>query len=533
MKTNRAWAAVSIASGLALTLSLAACGGSSYSSGAKPATSSVFTYDTYTQVMVDGWDPATEYSNGIIAMSNMYQTLTHYNSVTHQVEPLLATSWTHSSDGLTWTFQLRHGVYFHTGRLLSAQAAKAAILRTKALGGGASYIWGAVKTIDTPGQYTLVFHLSYPSPLALEASADYSAYIYDTQAAGAGGTLTKWLNTPHDGGTGPYTLQTWSSGQEFEVILKAFPRYWGGWSGSHYTKVVFRVVPQDTTAAQLLRSGQVNFVEQLSPTLWQSLKGASGINLVSSPSWQNLLAQLNSQSLSLPVRQAISYDTDYPGITAALGGAGVPSSGIVPAGLFGHFTNLPSYTYNPAKATELLKSVGYGPGKKPLNLTLTYTAGDTNEQVVATLLKSSLAKLNVNLSVQPLAWNTQWSKAKSSTASTHQDIFIEYWWPDYADPYSWFVNLLLGEKQPYFNLSYYSNPALNKQINSVESLVATNQSAGSALYRTMQVEVLKQAPMVFLYNANYQYAMTTNFSGFEVNPAYPNVIFVYDLQPKS
>src|SRR5258708_3505329 len=446
MNSKRARAAVFVASGLALALLLAACGGSSYSSGAKQATSKVFTYDTYTQVMVDGWDPAIEYSNGIIAMSNMYQTLTHYNPVTHQVEPLLAASWTHSSDGLTWTFQLRHGVYFHTGRLMTAQAAKTAILRTKALGGGASYIWGAVKTIDTPSQYTLVFHLSYPSPLALEASADYSAYIYDTQAAGAGGKLTKWLNTPHDAGTGPYTLQTWNSGQELEVILKAFGKYWGGWSGSHYTKVVFRVVPQDTTAAQLLRSGQVSFVEQLSPTLWQSLKGVSGIKLSSSPSWQNLLAQLNSQSLSPPVRQAISYDTDYPGITAALGGAGVPSSGIVPAGLFGHFTNLPSYTYDPAKAARLLSSAGYGPGKKPLNLNLTYTAGDTNEQVVATLLKSSLAKLNVNVSVQALAWNTQWSKAKSSTASTHQDIFFEYWWPDYADPYSSFVNLLQGEK---------------------------------------------------------------------------------------
>ncbi|HUB39726.1 MAG TPA: ABC transporter substrate-binding protein [Streptosporangiaceae bacterium] len=533
MRRKRAWAAVSAVSTAALTL-LAACGGSSYSSGTKPTTTAkVFTYDTYTQVMVDGWDPATEYSNGIIAMSNMYQTLTHYNPVTHQVDPLLATSWTHSSDGLTWTFQLRHGVYFHTGRLLTAQAAEAAILRTKKLNGGASYIWGAVKSIDAPSQYTLVFHLSYPSPLALEASADYSAYIYDTQAAGAGGNLTKWLNTPHDAGTGPYTLQSWNNGQEFEVILKEFGKYWGGWSGSHYSKVVFRVTPQDTTAAQLLRSGQVNFVEQMSPTLWQSLKGVSDISLTSSPSWQNLLAQLNSQSLSEPIREAISYDTDYPGIIAALSGAAVQSSGIVPAGLFGHFTNLPSYTYDPTKAAQLLNSAGYGPGKKPLNLTLTYTAGDSNEQVVATLLKSSLSKLNVNLSVQGLAWNTQWSKAKSSTASTHQDIFIEYWWPDYADPYSWFVNLLLGEKQPFFNLSYYSNPMLNKQINNVESLVATNPPAGSSLYRTMQVEILKQAPIVFLYNSNYQYAMTNNFSGFQVNPAYPNVIFVYDLHPKS
>jgi peptide/nickel transport system substrate-binding protein len=532
MRRHRAWAVAS-ASGAVLALLLAACGGSSYNSGNKPASkvSGVFTYDTYTQVMVDGWDPATEYSNGIIAMSNMYETLTRYNPVTHQVDPLLATSWSHSSNGLTWTFNLRHGVYFHTGRLMTAQAAAAAILRTKKLNGGASYIWGAVKSIDTPSKYTMVFHLSYASPLSLEASADYSAYIYDTQAAGPGGNLTKWLNTPHDAGTGPYTLQTWNSGQEFEVILKADPKYWGGWSGKHYSKVVFRVTPQDTTAAQLLRGGQVNFVEQMSPTLWQSLKGVSGLKLVTSPSWQNLLAQLNTQALSLPIRQAISYDTDYAGITAALSGAAVQSSGIVPAGLFGHFDTLPSYKYLPSEAAKLLNSVGYGPGKKALNLSLTYTAGDTNEQVVATLLKSSLAKINVNLSVQPLAWATQWSKGKSSTASTRQDIFIEYWWPDYADPYSWFVNLLLGEKQPYFNLSYYSNPTLNTQINSVETLVATNPTAGSNLYKQMQDEILQQAPIVFLYNTNYQYAMTNNFSGFQVNPAYPNVIFVYNLKP--
>ena len=532
MKRQRAWAAAS-AAGIALALLLAACGGSStYSkgSGKKPATSTVFTYDTYTQVMVDGWDPATEYSNGIIAMSNMYETLTRYNPVTHTVDRLLATGWSHSSDGLTWTFQLRHGVHFHTGRLMTAQAVKAAIVRTQKLNGGAAYIWGAVKSIDTPSQYTMVFHLSYPSPLALQASADYSAYIYDTQAAGSG-SLTKWLNAPHDAGTGPYTLEKFSNGQEFEVIQKAFPGYWGGWKGQHFKKVVFRVVPQDTTAAQLLRGGQVSFVEQMSPTQWKSLQGVQGIKLVSSPSWQNLLAQLNAPALTAPIRQAISYGTNYPGIIAALSGAAVPSSGIVPAGLFGHFTNLPNYTYDPAKATKLLNSAGYGPGKKKLNLSLTYTAGDSNEQVVATLLKSSLAKLNVNLTVQPLAWATQWGKGKSSSASARQDIFMEYWWPDYADPYSWFVNLLLSEKQPFFNLSYYSNPALDKQINKVESLVATDPSAGSALYRTMQVEILKQAPIVFLYNTNYEYAMTDTFSGFQVNPAYPNVIFVYNLKP--
>jgi peptide/nickel transport system substrate-binding protein len=524
--------ALLLASGSVLALLLAACGSSAPSPQASghPAANQTFTYDTYSPVGVDGWDPATEYSNGIIAMSNMYETLTRYNPATHQVSPLLATSWSSSQHGLTWTFQLRQGVRFHTGRMMTAQAAKAAIQRTMKLNGGAAYIWGAVRAIDTPGPATLVFHLKYPAPLDLEASADYSAYIYDTKAAG-GGSLTKWLNTPHDAGTGPYTLASWNKGQEFEVVQKAYPQYWGGWSGAHFKRVVFRVVPQDTTAVQLLRTGQVSFVEQMSPSLWSSLRGASGIRLMSTPSWQNLLGQLNARKLSLPVRQAISYAINYQGIIAALHGAGVASSGIVPAGLLGHFSNLPNYHYDPAKAGQLLNQAGYGPGKKRLNLSLTYTQGDSNEQVVATLIKSSLAKLNVNVSVQSLAWPTQWGKAKSSNAAQHQDIFMEYWWPDYADPYSWFINLLYTQKQPYFNLSYYSNRSLDSQINKVESLVATNRTAGDQLYRSMQVTILRQAPIAFLYNANYQYAMASSFSGLQVNQAYPNVVFAYNLKP--
>jgi peptide/nickel transport system substrate-binding protein len=326
-------------------------------------------------------------------------------------------------------------------------------------------------------------------------------------------------------------VQKWNKGQEFEVIQNAFPKYWGGWRGPHFKRVVFRVVPQDTTAAQLLRTGQVSFVEQMSPALWNSLRGSAGISLASAASWQNLLGQLNAKALSLRQRQAISYGINYKGIVAALQGAATLSSGIVPAGLLGHFSNLPNYSYDPAKAAQLLSQIGYGPGKKPLNLSLTYTQGDTNEQVVATLMKSSLAKLNIRLSVQSLAWPSQWGKAKSANAGQHQDIFFEYWWPDYADPYSWFVNLLESEKQPYFNLSYYSNPGLDKQINKVESLVATNRTAGQQLYRSMQVTVLHQAPIAFLYNDNYQYAMSSGFSGFQVNQAYPNVVFAYDLKP--
>src|SRR5262252_9884563 len=286
MKPHRA--GLLFASGSALALLLAACSGSSNSASPQPTStaSQVFTYDTLAPVVDDGWDPATEYSDAIIAMPNMYETLTRYNAATEKIDPLLATSWSKSANGLTWTFHLRHGVHFHTGRLMTAQAAKAALQRTIKLGGGAAYVFTAVKTINTPDPYTLVFHLSYPSAMDVATSAGYSAFIYDTQAAGSGASstaLAKWFNTPHDAGTGPYTLQTWNKGQEFEVILKSFPGYWGGWSGPHFKKIVFRMVTEDTTSAQLLRSGAVDFVEQISPVIWKSFQGTAGVRTVASP----------------------------------------------------------------------------------------------------------------------------------------------------------------------------------------------------------------------------------------------------------
>ena len=65
----------------------------------------------------------------------------------------------------------------------------------------------------------------------------------------------------------------------------------------------------------------------------------------------------------------------------------------------------------------------------------------------------------------------------------------------------------------------------------MESLIATNRVAGVNLYHSMQVEILRQAPIAFLYNDNYQYAMLTGFTGLQVNPAYPNVVFAYNLKP--
>jgi len=82
MKPHRA---LPIACGCAVALLLAACGGSS-SSAPQRAASQVFTYDTTSTVMDDGWDPATEYSNAIIAMTQMLDIQRSYTAAQNIID---------------------------------------------------------------------------------------------------------------------------------------------------------------------------------------------------------------------------------------------------------------------------------------------------------------------------------------------------------------------------------------------------------------------------------------------------------------
>src|SRR6516225_6963437 len=57
-------------------------------------------------------------------LANMYEGLLHYKDGSLDVEPGLATSWTMSPDGLTYTFKLREGVKFHDGTPFNAESVK-------------------------------------------------------------------------------------------------------------------------------------------------------------------------------------------------------------------------------------------------------------------------------------------------------------------------------------------------------------------------------------------------------------------------
>ena len=508
----------------------ASSAGSASSTDSAATGSNTFVYSYHLNVVTD-WDPATSYSNEVIAMENIYESLTKYDPTSKKVLPGLATKWAETDSGKTWTFTLRPNVTFHTGRAMDSSAAKAAIERTIKLKGGPAYIWDPVATIDTPAPDQLVFHLKYPAPLDLIASSDYAAYIYDTQAAGSG-DLTAWFNKGQDAGTGPYTVDSWTKGADVELRLKAYDKYWGGWQSGNYREVEFRVTPQVTTAWQLLQRGDVDFVDRLNPQLFQQAKGDKSVQTTETSSFQNLLALYNTASGPLKdpnVRKAVTDAIDLKGLISALKGADVAASGIVPEGLLGYTSGL-DISQNLDEAKKLLQAAGYGPGGKNLTLTLTYAQGDDDQQLFVTLLTSALSELNVTLQATPMQWSAQWDQAKSTDVAKRQDIFVMYWYPDYADAYSWFANVFHSADPAYFNLTYLDDKKVDGEIDAIPQLTATNKDQAQQTYATLNKTLVQDLTVTApLFVQKYQRALAGKVQGYVDNPAYPNVVFVHDL----
>ncbi|MEV0615204.1 ABC transporter substrate-binding protein [Nonomuraea sp. NPDC050404] len=487
------------------------------------ANDATFVYAPNHDVVTD-WDPATSYSNEIVAMANIYEGLTRYDSKNGEVVPLLATEWKSAGEGKEWTFKLRQGVKFHSGAALDAEAAKKAIERTIEKKGGAAYIWDPVDKIEAVDASTLKFTLKYAAPLDLATSSGYAAWIYDVDAVDPDGKKSA--------GTGPYTIDTWQKGKENELTLKAYEGYWGGWKPEQYKKVSFRVTPEITTAWQLLQQGEVNFVRRLNPQLFKQAAETQSVQTTKSPSFQNLLVLFNTAegpTKDVRVRQALQHAIDYDGLAAALEGAGEKASGLVPKGLLGHVAGMEP-KQDLTKAAALLAEAGYGPDHEELKLSMTYGAGDEDQKLLVTLLSSTLKNLNITLDAKAMNWNAQWDLGKKQG----QDIFVMYWYPDYPDAYSWFNNVFKSSDKPQMNLSYLDDDEIDAAIEKLPELTATDQLAADREFQKLQQQIVQeQAAVAVPYVQSYQRVLSADVQGFVENPAYPNVVFVHDLSRAS
>jgi peptide/nickel transport system substrate-binding protein len=530
----------------------------------QPPAPSVVTYATNSEMVT--LDPSSEFSNSILLLPNVYETLTKWNPATNAADPLLATSWTHSSDGLTWNFTLRQGVTFHDGAPFNATALKFAIDRTVFMNQGAAYIWyplmgagayfavasspepwttpewanftaDAITIVDA---YHVTFHLDYTAAMDKIASSGYGAYMFSPNTpptVATGGNLTArfeaqqaWFNDQHhDSGSGPYTINSAQYTNSY-VVLDRFANYWGGWQANQFEHAVIKVIPDQIQREQAVTSGAADITEDVPLQDIPSLSNNTAVKVLKTPSYRALYAFFNmvkSPTNNLSVRKALAYALPYDDmVTTVAKGLGTQSIGVIPATMWGHDDTLPKYTENLVTAQQWLSTSPHPNGG--FTLTYTYVTGDLYEQKLAELWKANLATLNITLNIQPMPWESQWALATTNPA-TAQDIFVMYWWPTYVTPYDFLYNMFSSYSYAFFNLGYYNNATFDSTIDAASAEEATNPTAALADYRSSQVMLYNDLPGLGVVDLKNLYLLRSNLNGFTDNPAYPLVVFFYQL----
>jgi peptide/nickel transport system substrate-binding protein len=486
------------------------------------------------------WDPVMSFSTEAAYMANVYEQLLRINppGAAQKYTPLLAESWESSADGLTWTFHLRQGVKFHDGETMDAAAVKKSIEAAKDHG-GASFIWAPLKSVDVVDDHTVQFALSYAAPMDLIASSLYAAWIISPKALDAVAADSKYFEKGVDGGTGPYTIESYTPDQE--IVFSKFSDYWGGWSGAHYDKVLVSIVPEATTQQQMLEGGQADLVTRIPNENLDSFRNNPNYVVDEEPSFFNYIGFFNTLHKPLDdpkVRQALSYAIPYDDIIKiGAQGLGTQSRGPVPAGVFPWSKDVTQYTYDLAKAKDLLTAAGHPNGGFSINLT--YASENDNETAFAPLIKDAFNQIGVDVTLTPMPFNQQWELGKGDVAK-QQDMFLLLYWPTYSDAGSdnmWSMFYGTGDKAPYlnatkFNLSYWKNDDYNKLLDDAIGEEVTNPTDSQSKFTQALNLLVDQAPAVFFYDTKAVFVIPKTISGFKYNLNYPFVqYFFYDLAP--
>ena len=479
---------------------------------------------SYTAPIID-WDPSICFSVGNGVLCNVYDTLLKYEPDDNSFTPVLATDYSKSEDGLTWTFHIREGVKFHDGTDVNAEAVKYSIDRSKNMKKGASFIWAPLNEVKVVDDYTVEFILDYPAALDLIVACGYSAFIMSPTAAEQG---TEWFGEGNECGSGPYMLQSQVQGDE--VVLTQFEDYWGGWEGEHFDKIIMKNISENASRRQMIENGDADIVTSLMVEDLLALEDNPNVVVNVSTSYANTIGFFNTQVEPFDnklVRQALCYAFPYDDIIDYVSqGFSSKATGPVPQGIWGALEE-PTYTYDLDKARELLAEAGYPDGG--FDMEITYISGVEDRKKTAELYKAELAKIGVNAEIKGMPWDSMWELAKSPNPEDRQDWLSIAWWPDVISPASWFWSLYHSEESPFFNLGYYNNPELDAIIEEADTLSGTDRAAAEELYKKAGQIVVDDAVSLYVGDGKSIYVINKELKNFEANPAYPYVLFFYDM----
>ena len=458
-------------------------------------------------------------------------------------QPKVATDWSVSDDGLTWTLTIRDDITFHDGTPLTAEdvvfslnlyrdTADFPILPTSV---------APFTTIEAVDATTVT--LTSEAPVAafdyrMVAMYVLPRHIWEAEADPVAFTNDEMI------GSGPFVLAEYA--QDEFVRLTANEDYWGG--APSVDELIFQTFTNPDARVQGLVNGDLDMITEFPATALPTLQNTENIEVADGLDFGGRLADIIFNMVDpancppeggicsghpalrdAEVRRALAQAVDKQQlIDTLLLGLGEPGLGLVPPALGNWFAEelvAEDYQFDLAAAAQRLEDAGYvdtdGDGVREcptddcgptgdLTFRLNYPTDNDEHPRVADTLSGWWSEIGVAVQIQGLD-----TDALTSICCPTFDFDVMLWtWTSDTDPEGLLVVLLCEHIETGFSETGYCNPTYDEIF--AEQSVTVDQDARRELVVELQRITLEDVPYIIpWYYPKIQAHRTDTFTGWQ------------------
>ncbi|HEV8677237.1 MAG TPA: peptide ABC transporter substrate-binding protein [Candidatus Paceibacterota bacterium] len=443
--------------------------------------------------------------------------------------PNLASSYSISEDGKTYTFNIDPNARFSDGTPVTADDVVFTVekIQDPTLKSPLRASWSgvAVEEVD-------------PRTVRFTLSTSYAPFIENVTV----GILPKhlWQNVSDEEfpfselntspvGSGPFKVQSISrtqSGIPASYVLAPFNKYLPG--QPYLSKITIKFYQSEDQVVSALKSGQIESASGLSPA---DLPQVSGNTVVESPLNRVFGVFFNQNQSEVlrdaNVRAALDGAIDRQAlIKNVLGGYGVPLTGPLPPSIFesGATTSsgepqgvdaakayLLAHGWTMGSDNVLSKTTGTGKSAKTTRLSFSISTGNVPElRAAAEYLREQWQAMGADVDVKIF---DQGDLSQNVIRPRKYDalLFGEVVGRE-ADLYAFWDSSQRND--PGLNVALYANSAVDDALKSLRE--TSDDSQRAALYQTIESELSKDIPAVFLYAPDFVYSVPNDIKGLDL-----------------
>lgn len=451
-----------------------------------------------------GFDPAFGWGAGEHVHEPLIQSTLTVTNTDLTIGYDLATGYSVSGDGLTWTVTIRDDAYFTDGEPLTAADVAFTYNTVKATSSVNDFTM--LDYAEAADNTTVVFHMTRPFsiwPYTMAVVGIVPEHAYDSATYGANPI-----------GSGRYMLEQWDRGQQ--VILTANPDYYG--EPPRIQRVIILFMEEDA-AFLAAQAGQVDVAYTSATYSNETVEGYSlasyasvdnrGINLPAVPAGTDSEGRAagNDFTADVLVRRAINIGIDRQEmIDNVLNGYGTPAYSICDQ--LPWYNEASEVAYDPEAAAALLDEAGWTMGEDGVRtkdgaraeLNLLYSNGDSVRQALAADLANQLGELGIACTIEGVGWDTAYDRALSEP--------LLWGWGAHTPMELYNIYHTIGDTGS-AQYSPYSNPTVDGYMD--EALASADLEQSYALWRKAQwdgttgVTQDGDIPWVWLVNVSHLY----------------------------